>query len=121
VRLRHALERSAEPRLRWLGRRLGSGPLAVGGDPDSVWSMHHGPLPGDGLRVGPGLRFAIDLADPDHAQFGLAGGQSGFAGDPHYTDALADWLAGRARPLWMHRADLAYHRRGVWELRPGGS
>jgi acyl-homoserine lactone acylase PvdQ len=121
VRLRHALERSDAMRLRWFGRRLGRGPFDVGGDPDSVWSMHHGPLPGDDARVGPGLRYAIDLADPDHAQFGLAGGQSGFAGDPHYVDGIGDWLAGRPRPLWMHRADLAYHRRGVWELRPGDS
>jgi penicillin amidase len=121
LRLRNLLERSASGRLAWLARRLGRGPFAVGGDPDSIWSMYHGPLPTDDVRVGPGLRYAVDLADPDHALVGLAGGQSGFAGDPHYDDALGDWLAGRARPLWMHRGDVAYHRIGVWELRPGGS
>jgi penicillin amidase len=118
LRLHHALERSGDARLRWLARSLGRGPFAVGGDPDSVWSMHHGPLPTDEVRIGPGLRFAVDLADVDHAQVGLAGGQSGFAGDPHHTDALRDWLDGRARPLWMHRGDVSYHRTGVRELLP---
>jgi acyl-homoserine lactone acylase PvdQ len=119
VRLRHAFERLGDARLQRLGRRLALGPLAVGGDPDSIFAVHHGPLPGDELRIGPGLSYAVDLADPAHAQVGLAGGQSGFAGDPHHADALPDWLAGRARPLWMHRGDVEYHRAGVWELRPG--
>lgn len=118
MRLRHAFERLGDARLRRIGRGLALGPFAVGGDPDSIWSMHHGPLPGDDVCLGPGLRYAVDLADPAHAQVGLAGGQSGFAGDPHHADALRDWLAGRARPLWMHPGDVEYHRIGVWELRP---
>jgi len=119
LRLRHGFERLGAWPLQWLGRRFGLGPFPVGGDPDSVWSMHHGPLPSDDVRLGPGLRYAVDLADPAHAQVGLAGGQSGFPGDPRYSDALRDWRAGRARPLWMHRSDVEYHRRGVFELRPG--
>jgi penicillin amidase len=118
LRLRHSFERLGGGSLRWLGRRFARGPFAAGGDPDSIWSMYHGELPGDDVSVGPGLRYAVDLADPGHAQVGLAGGQSGLPGDPHYADALGDWLAGRARPLWMHGSDVAYHRRGVWELRP---
>jgi penicillin amidase len=120
LRLRHSFERLGGWQLRELGRRFARGPYAAGGDPDSVWSMYHAALPTDEVRVGPGLRYAVDLADPGHAQVGLAGGQSGFPGDPHYADALPDWLAGRARPLWMHRSDVAYHRRGVWELHPRG-
>ena len=60
------------------------------------------------------------LSDAEHAQIGMAGGQSGHPGDPHYDDALADWLAGRPRPLWMHWSDVAYHQVGTWELRPPG-
>jgi acyl-homoserine lactone acylase PvdQ len=60
----------------------------------------------------------VDLADTDHMLLGLAGGQSGHPGAPHYDDALADWLQGQPRPLWMHAADIAYHERGVWELHP---
>ena len=44
--------------------------------------------------------------------------QSGSPGSEHYADALADWLAGRPRPLWMHQSDIAYHQKGTWELRP---
>jgi penicillin amidase len=68
--------------------------------------------------LGPALRYAVDLGDPDHALFGLAGGQSGHPGSPHYTDAFGDWLAGRPRPLWMHASDVSYHQKGTWELQP---
>jgi penicillin amidase len=120
LRVRHAFERLGGWPLQAIAHRLGRGPFAVGGDPDSIWTMHHAALPGDDVRVGPGLRYAVDLADPAHAQIGLAGGQSGFAGSAYYDDALRDWLEGRARPLWMHRTDIAYHTRGTWALLPGG-
>ncbi len=68
--------------------------------------------------MGPGLRYAVDLADPGHAQFGLAGGQSGHSGSEHYDDGLGAWLAGNPQTLWMHDSDVAYHRVGSWELRP---
>ena len=58
------------------------------------------------------------MADVDHAQFALAGGQSGHPGASTYDDAMADWLAGRPRPLWMHEANLSYHSQGRWEFTP---
>jgi len=70
------------------------------------------------VRLGPALRYAVDLGDPDHALFGLAGGQSGHPGSPYYTDGLTDWLAGRPRPLWMHASDVSYHQNGTWKLHP---
>ena len=115
VRLVHEFERSGSGTLRWVGRRLGVGPFAAPGDPDTAWTMYHGALPDYALELGPGLRYAVDLGDPDHALVGLAGGQSGSSGSAHYADALRDWLAGRPRPLWMHQSDVAYHRRR-WEL-----
>jgi len=118
LRLVHEFERSGSGSLRWIGRRLGVGPFPVPGDPDSAWTMYHRALPDSALELGPGLRYAIDLADPDHALVGLAGGQSGNSGSDHYADALADWLAGRPRPLWMHQSDVAYHQKGTWELSP---
>jgi acyl-homoserine lactone acylase PvdQ len=79
--------------------------------------MYFGALPSD-RGVGPGLRFAIDLGDLDHPQYGLAGGQSGHTRSPHYDDALRDWLRGRPRPLWLHPRDLEYLGKGRWTLHP---
>ncbi|HXZ84306.1 MAG TPA: penicillin acylase family protein, partial [Myxococcota bacterium] len=118
LRLVHEFERSGSGSLRLIGRRLGVGPFSAPGDPDSPWTMYHGAVPDPAVELGPGLRYAVDLADPDHALVGLAGGQSGSPGSEHYADALADWLAGRPRPLWMHQSDIAYHQKGTWELRP---
>ena len=121
VRLVHEFERSGSGTLRWVGRRLGVGPFPAPGDPDTAWTMYHGALPDAALELGPGLRYAVDLGDPDHALVGLAGGQSGSSGSAHYADALRDWLAGRPRPLWMHQSDVAYHQVGTWELVPDGA
>ncbi len=118
LRLRHAFERLGNGPLAWVGRRLGSGPFAAPGDPDSVWTMFNGDLPDGALELGPALRYAVDLGDPEHALFGLAGGQSGHPGSQHYADALADWLSGQPRPLWMHASDVSYHQKGTWELQP---
>jgi penicillin amidase len=117
LRLIHSFETLGGVPQLVVGRSLGRGPFPAPGDADSVWAMHHGALP-DTAGVGPVVRLAVDLADTDHMLLGLAGGQSGHPGAPHYDDALADWLQGQPRPLWMHAADIAYHERGVWELHP---
>jgi len=118
VRASHSFERMGSWIERIFGRWLGRGPYPAPGDADSVWTMHHATLPVREVGVGPVLRYAVDLADVDHARFGLAGGQSGHPGTAHYDDALADWLAGRPRPLWMNAADFERLAQGVWELRP---
>lgn len=117
VRLPHPFERLGGALLGWLGTGLGRGPFPAPGDADSVWAMHHGSLPAP-AGVGPVVRLGIDLADPEHLQVGLAGGQSGHPGASHYDDGMADWLAGRPRPLWTHRDDLTYYSEGLWELHP---
>lgn len=48
---------------------------------------------------GPGLRAVHDLSSSDAAGFALAGGQSGNLASPHSHSFVADWLAGRLRPL----------------------
>ena len=80
--------------------------------------MYHTGLPMTGRGVGPVLRYAVDLADPGRAQFGLAGGQSGHHGSVYYDDALEEWLAGRPRTLWTDASELAHQRTGSWELYP---
>jgi penicillin amidase len=120
VRAQHAFERFGSGLERWFGRRLGRGPFRAPGDPDSVWTMHHAALPTREVAIGPVLRYAVDLAYADHARVGLAGGQSGHPGTPHYDDALADWLEGRPRLLWMDRGDLRRLEEGRWVLQPEG-
>jgi len=118
LRLTHSLERLGRDPFGWAGRSLGRGPFPAPGDPDSVWTMLHLELPTKSVVLGPAARYAVDLADLDHALFGLAGGQSGHPGSVFYDDGLGDWLRGDARPLWMHRIDVAYHEAGRWELVP---
>lgn len=117
VRLEHPFATLGNPWLRRVGDTLSRGPFPAPGDPDSIWAMYHGYLPGP-VGVGPAVRYAISMADVDHAQFALAGGQSGHPGASTYDDAMADWLAGRPRPLWMHEANLSYHSQGRWEFTP---
>ena len=118
LRLEHPLERLGGPLLAPAGRRLGRGPFRAPGDADSIWTMHHALLPTREVALGPVVRYAVDLADLGHPMVGLAGGQSGHPGAVHYDDAMKDWLAGRARPLWLHRLSVAYHSEGVWQLHP---
>ena len=116
VRLVHEFERSGS------GSLAGSAAASASDrSPRRAIPTRPGPCttarcPTDALELGPGLRYAVDLGDPDHALVGLAGGQSGSSGSDHYADALRDWLAGRPRPLWMHQSDVAYHQVGTWEL-----
>ena len=118
LRLAHPLERLGGPFLATAGRRMARGPFPVPGDADSIWTMHDAGLPTRSVAIGPVVRYAVDLGDLDHPMFGLAGGQSGHPGARHYDDALQDWLRGRARPLWRHRLNVAYHSQGVWKLHP---
>ncbi|MCZ6822827.1 MAG: penicillin acylase family protein [Deltaproteobacteria bacterium] len=121
LRLQHDFERLGKGLTGLLGRRLGRGPFPVPGDADSLWTMHHRGVALNEIEVGPAFRYAVDLADVEHAQFGLAGGQSGHPGSLHYDDALGDWLRGRPRTLWMHWIDVSNLEEGVWELRaPSG-
>jgi penicillin amidase len=118
LRLDHAFERFGAGTLGWAGSSFGVGPVAAPGGPESVWAMYSTPEAPFDVRVGPGVRFAVDMRDSGHPWIGLAGGQSGHPGSPHYADALDDWLAGEPRPLWLHASDVAYHEAGVWTLRP---
>jgi len=118
LRLEHSFERLGSGLLAGVGHQLGRGPLAVPGDADSIWSMHGQGAPLRFAGVGPAMRYAVDLGDVDHALVGLAGGQSGHPGDARYDDALADWLRGAPRPLWMHWNDVEHHEAGTWVVEP---
>lgn len=116
--LRHDFERLGDPWLAWVGRSRRLGPFPLGGSPDSIFAVHAQTPPPFEPGVGPAFSFAVDMSSPDHPRIGLAGGESGNPGSPHWSDALADWLDGRARPLWLEWADVTYHAVGTWELEP---
>jgi acyl-homoserine lactone acylase PvdQ len=118
IRFAHAFEQLGSGGLYWIGRGLGIGPIAVPGDPDSAWTVHHGGLLQGETVVGPGVRYQVDLADVYHSQIQLAGGQSGYRGSRYYADGLEDWLRARPRLLWMHPSDVDDHEIGAWQLDP---
>jgi len=77
-----------------------------------LFGLNRGPFPkaGDGMTVnlaafsleepfaamaGPSYRQVLDLADPEHSQWIVAGGVSGDPRSPHYADQLPLWLAGQ--------------------------
>ncbi|MCX7622371.1 MAG: penicillin acylase family protein [Thermomicrobium sp.] len=83
--------------LRWLFDR---GPLAVGGDENTVNAAGvsaHAPL--GPVQFIASLRFAVELGDWDNARVVLPGGQSGHPFSRHYDDLLALWSRGETVPL----------------------
>ncbi len=83
------------------------GPLAVGGDADTVAQAYSSP--GDAeqgrLVTGAGLRFVADVADPGRSRYAVAGGQSGHPASPHYDDGVEGWLRGGTRAIaWSPEA-----------------
>ena len=70
------------------------GPDPIGGTPTTLgMASHLGEGPFNVLH-GPILRMVVDLADPDHTMFVMAGGNSGRHDSPHSTDQYALWLSG---------------------------
>ncbi|MGH0033519.1 MAG: penicillin acylase family protein [Myxococcota bacterium] len=84
-----------------LGWLVNVGPLEVDGGTETVFKQQFARSDRSAMApaVGPIVRFTVDLAEPSAARFGLAGGESGWPGSPHYADLLEDWSRGRGRPL----------------------
>ena len=69
-------------------------------------------------RYLPGYRQVVDVSRPDGGQFVHALGQSGHVLSPHYDDYLADWAAGRLRPMRLERDAVVSAQRSLLTLRP---
>ena len=106
-------------------RAMKAGPDPVSGSPTTLnMAMHMGPGPGRNksgeipCRVyhGPAFRLIVDLADPEHVHFVIAGGNGGAAGSQFATNQYAKWLAGDYLTISYNRDELDIH--STWKMEP---
>jgi penicillin amidase len=102
-----------------VGRWFDRGPFAPAGSATSILA-YGGPWRGDAVDVtyGPSMRFVTDAANPASTLAALPGGQSGHPDDAHYDDQIADFLAGRARPVAWSAEAIARTTRTTLHLAP---
>jgi penicillin amidase len=90
-----------------LARLFNRGPLAVGGDQDTVAQGHKpryvASLP---VYIAPSYRQIIDLADWDNCRSIHATGQSGQPASHHYDDFVAAWCNGDYHPMLWSRTKI---------------
>ena len=101
LRLLHPL--GSQPQL---ARLLNLGPVAMGGDTNTVSQAGVQPL---SVLANPAVianhRTVIDLADVERSRYVLAGGQSGNPLSAHYGDLFGLWERGEAVPIpWSDAA-----------------
>ena len=106
-------------------QNMHAGPDPIGGSGTTLgMAMHMGPGPGRAAngeipcRVyhGPAFRWVVDLADPDHVHFVIAGGNGGTADSPFATNQYPVWLKGQYLTVSFRREELSQHT--VWEMEP---
>ena len=99
------------------------GPDEIGGSPTTLgMAMHIGKGPGRAendeipYRVfhGPAYRLVVDLADPLHAKFVIAGGNGGRADSDFSTNQYESWLKGEFFSLTLEREEIDEH--SVWQF-----
>ena len=108
ISFKHSLARFPH----WQDMQVGPDPL--GGSATTLAMAMHvrntDETPGDEplCRVyhGPAYRLCVDLADPDHARFVIAGGNGGRADSPFVANQYTTWLAGEYFTLNLQRAEL---------------
>ena len=104
---------------------MSAGPDPIGGSPTTLdMAMHMGPGPGRAkqgeipCRVyhGPAFRLIFDLADPEHVEFVMAGGNGGGAGSEFAANQYRTWLNGEYLTISFRRDELDEHT--TWRLEP---
>ncbi len=102
------------------------GPDAVPGSPTTLnMAVFKGAGPsrpeqpgGPPCRVyhGPAFRMVVDLADPEHCQFVIAGGNGGRPDSPFIADHYPTWLRGGYFTVTLRRDEIDVHER--WQVSP---
>ncbi len=96
--------------------KLYAGPDPIGGSATTLrMTLYRGPGVGSSrdedqipyqVYHGPVFRLVIDLADPDHARFVIAGGNSGRPDSKHLLDHYQTWLSGNFYMLRLKREEI---------------
>lgn len=77
-------------------------PIAVSGAEPAMYRVFHGPV----------YRLVVDLADPDHCRFVIAGGNASSAESSHVLDHYQTWLAGKYFNVSLVRDEIT--EEAVW-------
>jgi acyl-homoserine lactone acylase PvdQ len=87
-----------------MARHMGPGldPLRDSGEPP--FRVFHGPA----------FRLIVDLADPDHTKFVIAGGNGGSLDGEHMLDHYPAWLSGDYYTLTLNRDEIDVEER--WHI-----
>ncbi|MCE9594187.1 MAG: penicillin acylase family protein [Planctomycetes bacterium] len=102
-----------------LGRLFVRGPFSVPGSAQTI-RVFTGWWRGDHVDVGHGasMRWIADLGDGDRALAILPGGQSGHPFDAHFDDQLANYVAGKLRPVYWSESAITAHVASTLALHP---
>jgi len=98
---------------------LTAGRGEVGGDGDTVNNTGYIPSAGYRATSGAGIRFVVDLADPDSAVGVTIHGQSGNPASPHFSDQVEMRLTGGYHPMPFTRPAVDAATAATLELVPG--
>ena len=113
----HTLARS-----RALSRLFSRGPVAVGGDANTVWQASYAPYHGYELRAWTAsYRQIIDVGNFDNSLSVIPSGQSGHPGSRHYGDMIPLWARVEHHPMLWERASVERETRGRLVLGPPAS
>jgi penicillin amidase len=104
-------------------KNLKLGPDEIGGSPTTLgMAMHTGKGPGKAAngkipcRVfhGPAYRLVVDLADPFHSKFVIAGGNGGRSDSNFLMTQYKTWLEGNYYTLNLNREEVDEHL--IWDF-----
>ena len=103
--------------VRGLDRVFNRGPVAVGGDSNTVWQASYAPYHSYELNsFTASWRQVIDMSDFNNSVGTLPTGESGHAGSKHYGDRIGPWSRGEYHPLPWDRTEVEKHAAGRLEL-----
>ncbi len=104
ISFRHSLGKYAP----W--EKMMAGPDPISGSPTTLRMAMHEAAPNGTEKVrvyhGPAFRWVVDLADPLHFRFVIAGGNSGRPDSSFITDHYQHWLAGNYYDISLVRDEL---------------
>jgi len=104
--------------VRWL---VNEGPYEMPGSSSVVNANGWNASEGYEVDWAPSMRMVVDLSDLDASTWINQTGVSGHPTDSHYSDQIADWVAGRQRPWPFTEAAVRETDPDVLTLRPEGS